>query len=175
MILTNRLILRTWKDSDLHPFIEMGKDPEVMRFFPNTLTEEETQANFQRIQIHFQTHGFGPYVLELKKNQEFIGFTGLFVLDFEASFAPCVEIGWRLKKQAWGFGYATEAAKECLQYGFNSLHLESIYSFTSILNTPSENVMKRIGMTQVGTFAHPKLESDHPLSKHLLYQIEKPL
>lgn len=90
-------------------------------------------------------------------------------------FAPAVEIGWRLAFDHWGKGYATEGAKTALEYGFNTLNLEEIVSFTPVRNTHSRNVMKKIGMhhRSEDDFDHPKLSVDHPLRRHVLYRLER--
>lgn len=170
---TKRLVFRDWEEGDLELLKKMNRDPEVMRYFPSTLTGEDTEIFYERIQEHFKQHNFGLYVVETKEDREFIGFIGLLTATFEAEFTPCVEIGWRLRKEAWNKGYATEGAKACLQYGFDSLSLDKIYSFTAEINTPSENVMKKIGMIKVGEFPHPKVEETSVLRKHVLYCVEK--
>lgn len=127
------------------------------------------------MQKHFLENGFGLYVVENTITQEFLGYTGFMIANFEASFTPCVEIGWRFKKQYWGKGYATEAAKACLNYGFDTLGFDKIYSFTATPNIKSENVMKRIGMIKTGTFSHPKIDKEHILNLHVIYEIGKSL
>lgn len=101
----------------------------------------------------------------------FIGFVGLCRPGFEAFFTPCVEIGWRLRREAWGFGYATEGAGACLAYGFRELGLDRIYAFTAVDNARSERVMQKIGMGKLGAFDHPKLEEGHWLRRHVVYHI----
>ena len=151
----------------------MNKDTEVMKYFPKLLTDEETIAMMQRINLHFKKHGFGLFAVETNHTKEFIGFTGFMIPAFQSFFTPCVEIGWRLKKSAWNKGYATEAAKACLQYGFKTLQFDKIYSFTSIINTSSENVMKKIGMIKEGEFNYPNISTNNWLCRHLLYKMEK--
>lgn len=107
------------------------------------------------------------------ENRAFIGFIGLARTPYKTSFNPCVEIGWRLKKNPWNLGYATEGAKRCLEFGFSHLNLTEIYSFTPCLNYRSEKVMQKIGMKKVGEFAHPKVEVGHVLPQHVLYRISK--
>lgn len=109
--------------------------------------------------------------MEVKESKEFIGFIGFHRPSFEADFTPCIEIGWRLKRDAWGKGYATEGAKACLKYGFTELNFKEVYSFTAKINKPSEKVMKKIGMQYVKEFDHPKLEPNNKLCKHVLYVI----
>lgn len=170
---TSRLQLRDWEETDLEPFRRLNADDEVMSYFPKTLSNEETNAFYQSIVSEFKEYGFGLYAVELKENKQFIGFIGFHRATFEADFTPCIEIGWRLKKEAWGKGYATEGAKACLQYGFNQLGLTDVYSFTAEVNTPSKNVMIKIGMSFMNTFDHPRVEENSPLKKHVLYHISQ--
>lgn len=171
LISTPRLGLRRWIPADLEPFANMNQDPAVMRFFPALSTREESTALVKRIDAFFDEHGYGLYALELKATGGFIGFTGLSQPSFESWFTPCTEIGWRLRQQAWNKGYATEAAKACLDHARNQLRLKEVYSFTAIPNSPSERVMQKIGMTRIGEFDHPKIEAGHPLRRHVLYKI----
>jgi RimJ/RimL family protein N-acetyltransferase len=168
---TERLTLRAWENKDLLACIEMNLDKEVMKYFLAVLTKEQSIEFYDRVQKHFLENGFGLYVVENTSTKEFLGYTGFMIANFEASFTPCVEIGWRFKKQYWGKGYATEAAKACLQYGFDTLGFDKIYSFTAIPNIKSENVMKRIGMIKTGTFSHPKIDKEHILNLHVIYEI----
>src|SRR5579871_4360547 len=117
----------------------MSADPEVMRHFPSVLSRAESDAAFERVQAHFEQHGFGLWAAE--HQGEFIGFIGLAVPRFEASFTPCVEIGWRLARRWWGQGLATEGARACLRYGFEELALDEIVAFTVPANVQSRRVM----------------------------------
>ena len=173
IITTERLGLRRWTDDDFLPFSKMNKDPEVMRYFPSLLNDEETTAMMGRIKAHFDKHGFGLFALEKLSTKEFIGYAGFMVPSFESYFTPCIEIGWRLRKEDWGKGYATEAAKACLHYGFETLGFNKIYSFTSTINLRSEKVMQAIGMIKEGEFDHPKIALNDRLCRHVLYSIKK--
>jgi len=170
---TQRLILRVWRLSDHEPFVALNADPDVMEFFPSIQTPEVTLAQIERLTAHIAINGFGFFAVERKDNGAFIGFTGLAYPRFEAHFTPCVEIGWRLNKANWNRDFAAEAAKACLEFGFDELKMERIYSFTSVHNQRSENVMKKIGMTQDGFFEHPSIEVGNWLRKHVLYKITK--
>ncbi|MBD3917551.1 GNAT family N-acetyltransferase [Paenibacillus sp. PR3] len=172
---TARLQLRDWEETDLEPFRRLNADEEVMTYFPKTLSNEETDVFYQSIMSEFQECGFGLYAVEVKESKAFIGFIGFHRPTFEADFTPCIEIGWRLKKEAWGKGYATEGAKACLQYGFNQLGFTDVYSFTAEVNTPSKNVMSKIGMRFIRTFEHPRVEEGSPLKKHVLFHIDRTL
>src|SRR5476651_14958 len=128
---TPRLILRQWKSADHEPYIRLNMDQEVMEFFPSLLTGAETIAQIERLEWHILEYGYGFFAVERKDNHRFIGFTGLSHPRFESYFTPCVEIGWRLSKENWGFGFATEAARVCFDFGFNVLGIPEIYSFTA--------------------------------------------
>lgn len=168
---TERLTLRSWQSEDLPLFIAMNKDERVMRYFPNLLTESETEAFYNRIQDEFHRKGRGLYAVEIKSTGEFIGYVGLHEIGFEAYFTPGTEIGWRLAADYHNHGYATEAAKAVLNLAKGS-GIIRLYSFTARINTPSERVMQKIGMIKVGEFNHPKLSADSPLLRHVLYQID---
>jgi len=171
---TSRLLLREWVDTDREPFAEMNGDPEVMQFFPKPLSHEESDRFIIKSNQILSEKKFGLWAVEVKDSKEFIGFIGLAAPAFEAHFTPCIEIGWRLKKQAWGKGFATEGAVTVLQYGFQDLKLSEIVSFTSALNRPSIKVMERIGMTRKEheDFDHPRIEHGHRLQRHVLYRIK---
>ena len=170
---TPRLILRQWQESDHGPYIAMKMDPEVMRYFPALQTRETTLAQIERFRTFIDENGYGFLAMERRDTGEFIGFTGLALPRFESFFTPCVEIGWRLDKAHWGQGFAQEAANACLGFGFDKLNLTEIYSFTSILNLPSINVMKKIGMKEAGQFEHPNIADGDRLKTHVLYKITK--
>ncbi len=169
IISTPRLLLREWQSSDTAPFIAMNSDPEVMRYFPSLLTAAQTQSMIERIMDAFTKNKFGLLALEEKATAQFIGFTGFAIPAFESFFTPCVEIGWRLQKAAWGKGYATEAATACLEYGFKELQFQEIHSFTACVNQASENLMKKLGMEKIGLFNHPGIESGNWLCQHVVY------
>lgn len=133
-----RLILRQWSDNDLPAFAAMSADPQVMRYFPAPLSRLESAALIGRVRGHFAEHGFGLWALERKDTGAFIGFTGLGVVGFDAHFTPAVQIGWRLAREHWGLGYASEAAWTALRCAFDRLGLEEVVAFTAVDNLPSQ-------------------------------------
>ncbi|MDQ8936872.1 GNAT family N-acetyltransferase [Acinetobacter rudis] len=171
---TSRLILRQWRVQDHQPFIEMGLDPQVMRYFPNNLNETQSLKFIATVTSIIQQQGWGFWAVELKATGQFIGFVGLHHQPSQFEFSPCVEIGWRLARAFWQQGYATEAAQAALKYAFETLQLEKVVAFTAKLNSPSEAVMQKIGMHKVDEFNHPKLPMQHPLQLHVLYEIKNP-
>lgn len=168
---TNRLFLRQWLPEDERPYIALNLDKEVMEYFPSVICAEESTSHIRKIHAMIDEKGYGLFAVERKDNGAFIGFTGLSHPGFDASFTPCVEIAWRLAKEHWGKGFATEAAKACLRLGFEQLSLKEIYSFAAAGNKRSETVMQKTGMEKIGDFAHPILTKGHPLEKHVLYRI----
>ena len=146
---TDRLVLRGWREPDREPYAAMNADPRVMEHFPGTMTRAESDAHVDAIAEHFAARGYGLWA---------------------------VEVGWRLATFAWGRGYATEAAREALRFGFEEAGLAEIVSFTAPVNERSRAVMRRIGMTHdpAGDFDHPALPPGHRLRRHVLYRLSSP-
>ncbi len=174
-ILTERLILRELRTSDLGVLVRMNADPQAMEYFPGILSREETDAMAGRVREHWKKHGFGWWAVERREDGEFLGLTGLSHPRFEAHFTPCVEIGWRLAAPYWGKGYATEAATTALRLGFERLGLDEIVSFTVPQNRRSRRVMEKLGMSrsEADDFDHPNVPEHHPLRRHVLYRIQQ--
>jgi RimJ/RimL family protein N-acetyltransferase len=172
---TDRLLLRPWRDSDLEPFAVLNADPAVMEHFQKPLDRSESDAMVARIEDHFDKHGFGFWAVEAPNVAGLIGLVGLAIPGFQAHFTPCVEIGWRLAREHWGKGYASEAAHASLRYGFERLGLEEIVSFTVPHNVRSRAVMERIGMTRspADDFDHPSVPEGHRLRRHVLYRTRR--
>lgn len=166
---TERLILRTYKQEDVAAFIRLNSDPEVMRYFLEKKTSEESEVMIQKINRNIEADGFGAFAVEEKATQQFIGFIGLNTFTFEMDFAPAVEVLWRLLPEFWNKGYATEGAKACLYFAHKQLKLNRVYAFTTVSNKASEQVMIKSGMTYVKNFNHPLVPVDHPLLEHKLY------
>ena len=173
---TKRLYLRQWQPSDFGIFAEMNADPEVMRYFPKLLSATVSDIIANKCQQLIKDNGWGFWAVSVKdglgKADTFIGFVGLNQTYADMAFAPCVEIAWRLHKDYWGQGYATEAAKAALKFAFEKLNLTEVVAFTAVINKPSQLVMKRIGMINTqDNFYHPALEPNHPLAEQVLYKI----
>jgi RimJ/RimL family protein N-acetyltransferase len=170
-----RVLMREWVPNDLEPFAALNTDPRVMEHYPSPLTRAESDAFVrERIVPRFARHGFGLWAVEVPEVAPFIGYVGLSVHTFEAEFTPCVEIGWRLAFPYWGNGYATEAARVAIAFGFEETGLDEIVSFTAPGNRRSIAVMERLGMSYVGDFDHPKLPVGHRLRRHVLYHLSRP-
>ncbi|NCB37968.1 MAG: N-acetyltransferase [Erysipelotrichia bacterium] len=168
---TERLVLRNWLKRDLKPFASMNSDPVVMEFFPKMLSEDESNAMAANIQNHLDREGWGLWAVERKDCGKFIGFTGLSVPKVILPFSPCVEIGWRLAKEHWGKGFASEAARAVLKFAFSEIQLEEVVSFTAKINLRSQAVMKRIGMQNTDfDFKHPNVPPESILCHHVLFK-----
>jgi len=148
-----------------------------MEHFPALLSRAETELMVDRIAGHFSQRGFGLWAAELRDSGEFIGYVGLAVPRFEAVFTPCVEIGWRLAREHWGKGLATEGARTAVRCAFDGLGLQEIVSFTVPENVRSLRVMEKICMTHDprDDFDHPLLAEGHPMRRHVLYRLRNPL
>lgn len=172
---TERLLLRDWTDADAEPFARLNADPRVMEFFPKALGRAESDKLMAGIRENLARKGFGLYAVETKDGGAFIGFTGLAVPGFDAPFMPAIEIGWRLARESWGSGYATEAAGAVIDHAFGRLGLDALVSFTTEWNRRSRRVMEKIGMTRdpADDFVHPKLPPGHKLAPHVLYRIDR--
>lgn len=175
MIATDRLVLRRWHDGDRAPFAAMGQDAEVMRYFPSLLTAAQSDALVDRIEASIDAKGYGLWALERRSDHVFIGFTGLADIGFASPIEGDVEIGWRLRRDAWGHGYATEAAHAALAWGLANLGCARIVSMTATTNHPSQAVMARIGMVRRPEldFDHPRLPDGSPLKRHVVWVAER--
>jgi ribosomal-protein-alanine N-acetyltransferase len=172
---TERLVLRRWTTEDLEPFAAMNADTVVMEhFFRGVMTRERTASFMASIEEEFEDCGFGLWAVGVEGTADFIGFVGLHRALFEADFTPAVEVGWRLASLYWGRGYATEAARAAIGFGFEQIGLSEIVSFTNVANTRSQSVMKRIGMVRDpgDDFDHPTVPEGHPVRRHVLYRLK---
>jgi ribosomal-protein-alanine N-acetyltransferase len=171
---TARLVLRPWRDDDRAPFAALNADPRVMEFFPAVLSRAQSDGLVARIRLHMETHGFGLWAVEAPGVAPFIGFVGLMTAPPALPFAPAVEVGWRLAREHWGRGYATEAARAAVEFGFGVLGLAEILSFTAERNRPSRAVMERLGMVHAENFEHPSIPAGNALRPHVLYRLAAP-
>lgn len=167
-ILTPRLLLRRWTDDDLVPMAEIHADPEVMQWIGDGSVRdlEQTAERIEHWEEEWDEEGFGLFAVELLGSGELIGFTGLSVPLFLPEAAHEVEIGWRLGRQFWGQGYASEAAHAALEFALQDRGLDRVISIARPENTASENVMRKLGMAPERETVHP--EFGHPLRIHAI-------
>jgi RimJ/RimL family protein N-acetyltransferase len=168
---TQRLHLRFWRDSDHDAFAAQNADAETMRYLGGPMTRAASDAYILRTQAHWAEDGFGKWAVELAETGEFVGALGLQRVRFDAAFTPAVEIAWRMTRRFWGRGYASEAARAAVYFGFATLKLDEIVAQTVPDNRASRTVMERLGMAYAGSFDHPLLPPDSPLRLHVLYRL----
>jgi RimJ/RimL family protein N-acetyltransferase len=177
VLTTDRLLLRRWHESDRAAFAALNADPEVMRYFPSTRTRAESDALVDRLDAAIEADGFGLWAVERRDSGAFVGFVGLSRPTFDPALVGQVEIGWRLAREAWGQGVATEAAREVVRFAFDpsGADLPALVSFTAATNEPSRRVMRRLGMTHdpADDFEHPALPRGHALRPHVLYRLSR--
>lgn len=176
-LLGPRLLLRPFGDEDFESFVALNADPEVMHHYPAPLSRQESQATFDRLRAHFATHGFGLWAVTLIGQNDPLGFVGIMRPSFTAHFTrpeePCIELGWRLRRSAWGHGYASEGARLSAAHAFDVLGVDEVVALTVPANTRSRAVMERLGMQRNpdDDFDHPRVAEGHPLRRHVLYRL----
>lgn len=151
----------------------ISADPEVMRYFPAPATPAQTKAFIVRMQHSHVEKGYCYFAVDELYSGDLIGFIGLMDQAFEASFTPCVDIGWRLRKASWGNGYATEGAIRSLKYAFEILNISEIVATAPLVNEPSIHVMEKAGMKKWMEFKHPRLKGFDHLENCVCYKISK--
>ncbi|MFJ8434674.1 GNAT family N-acetyltransferase [Kitasatospora sp. NPDC094019] len=171
---TDRLLIRRWREADLATWAEMNVDPEVRQHLGEPLTRERSDESVARFEADIDRRGYGWLAVEVRETGEFIGFAGLDDVDEEVPFTG-VEIGWRLARSAWGRGYATEAARAVLAFGFDTLGLPEILAVTTATNVRSQAVMTRLGMTRdpADDFDDPTAP-EGPLRPNVLFRLARP-
>jgi ribosomal-protein-alanine N-acetyltransferase len=169
---TPRLILRDWHPSDAEPWAAMSRDPAVMEFLGPPMSREEADAGMARAQAQIERDGFGFWAVERKADGAFLGFIGPKRTTFDAHFTPNIELGWRLSREAWGSGLATEGAKAALDWSFADIDTPEVIAITVPENLKSQAVMRKIGLERdlEGDFDHPNLPPGHPLRPHVLFR-----
>jgi ribosomal-protein-alanine N-acetyltransferase len=172
VIETPRMILRPWREEDLAPYAALNADPEVRRYWPTTLSREESDAQATGLQKHIEGHSFGFWAAEVPGVAPFIGFVGLLHVGPDLPFGPAVEAGWRLARAYWGYGYATEGARAARADGFGRLGLSEIVAYAVAVNSPSRRVMERVGMTHdpADDFDRKDRKPDDPLLRYVVYR-----
>lgn len=167
---SSHLGFRTWLESDLEAFSQMNADPEIMKYFEKPLSIEESQAMMERMNRMFDDKGYCYFAVDLLKTGELLGMIGMGWKTFEAEFTPCVDIGWRIRKEFWNKGFTTEGAKRCLDYA-KAIGLQEVLSLASSDNKASIRVMQKIGMEYWLDFDHPDLKKSKHLNPCSLYRI----
>ena len=172
LLTTDRLTLRRWVDGDREAFHRLNSDPEVMATLGPIMSRADSDAFMNRIESAFESTGYGLWCVDLEGDP--IGYTGF----LEPWFRDGIEIGWRIRSEHWGHGYAPEAARACLAIGFASradggIGFDEILTFTAAINTKSIRVMEKLGFVRDadGDFEHPSVPVGSPLREHVLYRM----
>ncbi|SIS49636.1 ribosomal-protein-alanine N-acetyltransferase [Roseivivax lentus] len=175
MLVTDRLILRAFEPRDRDAFVALNSDPQVMHFFGRPYSAQESLAQLSDFAQAQARRGYAFSAVERRSDHRVIGMCGLSRVDAGLPCAPATEIGWRLRPEAWGHGYATEAARAWLAHGFDALGLPEIVAFAPKINVPSRRVMARIGMRHDPDedFLHPDIARDSELNPMVLCRIDK--
>lgn len=169
---TERLILRELKETDLDDLYAILSDPETMQFYPAPYDQDGTRQWITRSIESYNANGFGLWAVLLKEaNNKFIGQCGLLMQHIDGTQVP--EIGYHLNKNYWNNGYITEAAKACMQHGFDRLNMTRIYIHTYVKNIPSQRIAEKLGMQKIKSY--PKyIKSHHITWEHVVYTMERP-
>jgi RimJ/RimL family protein N-acetyltransferase len=171
---TDRLRLRQWRTDDYDPFVLICSDPVVMQFLTKSRDRATTLSRIDSWSAAITERGWGFWAAEVKETSELIGFVGLSVPADGHPFLPCVELGWRLARNHWGKGYATEGARACLKVAFEVLELPEVIATTALGNSRSSAVMERLRMRgPETTFEHPGVPTDSPNRMHKLYRLSR--
>jgi len=149
-LVTERLLLRPATIDDLEAWHAISRDAEEAWFGAGSSTLDDARANLEKHIAHQATHGFGLWAVELRRTGEVIGVTGLGHL----ADGPEIEVGYRFLQRCWGRGYATEAARAAIAFGFEELGVERIVAVTEPKNLGSRRVMEKAGLTFVGVTTH---------------------
>jgi RimJ/RimL family protein N-acetyltransferase len=143
ILMTERLMLRTFRRDDLPAYAALNSDPEVVRYLGGPLSRADSDDIAEWAQECHATQGIGLLALERRADGAFIGMCGL---HHQRSVPDEVEVAWRLAHAFWGQGYATEAATAWLDHAFGPLSLDRVISITDPPNLRSLAVMHRLGM-----------------------------
>ena len=171
---TERLVLRSWRPEDLGPFATICADPQVMATLGPVMDRAQTAALIDRVTAMEAAHGHTFWALERREDAALIGWCGV-IRGTDGPVEDKAEIGWRLARECWGHGYATEAARATLGWLFAHLADDAGWAITHTGNTRSRAVMERLGMRYRPEldFAHPRVAADNPLRPHVTYVLAR--
>lgn len=164
IILTDRLQLVPFAPEHTDGLFVMNSNPEVMRYLGDVQTLEDVEKNIARVQARWEKSGYGWWAVLLKGSDTVIGAACLQNLANRENAA--LEIGWRLIPEFQGKGYATEAGRAAMDYGFETLGVDYLCAVANPENIASQKVMQRLGMHDVGVQTH----YDEPCAYYELYK-----
>lgn len=174
MIETERLVLRPFQMSDSKAFAQINADEAVRYWLGGGQTRAESDAAMLRNIAYVDEHGFGFMAIERREDRRLIGMAGVRSLHPDLPLPPALEVGWRLARDCWGEGYATEAAHAALTDTFVRTGAATILAMTAKANARSQAVMRRLEMRERPdlAFDHPGLAEDHPLRAHVVFETQ---
>jgi RimJ/RimL family protein N-acetyltransferase len=171
---TERLVLRDWRDGDLPRFLAGTNTPPVMRWLGGVMDETLQQGLLGRVEACRAANGFCFWIVERKRDGEVLGFCGLKRADAPgSSVTGAMEIGWRLREDAWGQGYAKEAASAALDAAFDRFGAEEVVALTVEGNAASWGLMKRLGMRRREELDYADTRFEPPVRDHIVYSIDR--
>ena len=141
---TERLLLRQFTEADAPLILKLNSDPEVIKYVHEPVLTSESAARDIILQVILPQYknNLGRWAMFTKSGDDFVGWCGLKSIKETGE----IDLGYRIIQKAWGNGYATEAAKQTLKYGFNTLALKIITGKAQVENTVSIKVLQKIGM-----------------------------
>jgi RimJ/RimL family protein N-acetyltransferase len=163
-LLTDRLRLRQFESSDIDAYAALCADPEVMEFLGGPLSREDAWRQMAFFRGHWAFRGYGLYAVEERATGEMVGRVGY--LNPEGW--PGFEVGWTLRRSAWGRGFATEAAAAAIDQAFNHMDADVIISLIAPGNAGSIRVAERLGEKITGQWAVRGI----PVNIHSLSKVE---
>jgi RimJ/RimL family protein N-acetyltransferase len=175
MIETQRLRVRNWREEDLDPFVRYTNTPAVMRWLGGVQDPEALKARWrERVMAWQETRGFTFWAVERKADGALLGFCGVKLIDAPGSGAieGVHEIGWRLREDAWGQGYAQEAASACLDFAFARLGAPRVVAITVPGNSASMGLMQRLGMRRREDLDYEDPRFGPELNPTIVYEME---
>lgn len=170
---TERLILRDWRDGDWAPFWTGTNTPAVMRWLGGVADAEKRQGAQDRLTSYRSEHGHTLWVVERIEDGALLGFCGLKRSNQEGGPIGAMEIGWRLREDAWGQGYAREAAAASLDLAFDRFGAQEVIALTVAGNTASWGLMERLGMRRREDFDFDNAEFDPDSGRIIVYSIAR--
>ena len=171
---TKRLVLREWREADVTPFHAICSDPIVMATLGPLMSRDQVASRLAQMQAMQAELGHCFWALERQSDARLLGWCGV-IRGTAGPVGGKAELGWRLASDCWGQGYATEAARGAAAWVFTNLPDDAAWAITTVENSGSRAVMKRLGMTHLPQldFDHPNVPADDPLLRHVTYRITR--
>lgn len=175
---TGRLLLRAFTDEDRPAWARVHADPAVMATLGPVLDPVGADALLDAHLARWDRDGYGWWCVDL--DGECIGAVGLttqrWAPPFPLADARFIDVGWRIASPHWGLGYAPEAARAAIRFGFDELRISEVIAFTATTNTSSRRVMEKLDMVYdtEADFDHPNVAVGDPLRRHVLYRLPRP-